>query len=126
MNNSILPQTGSSDNQAKLSGPPPTCPSCARIFKPGATWQGSNFCRGLFLLQFVYDAPDLSAWELSQLSGLPYEDAKKGLEKLRDYDAVATVREEIEGDRFRYRYSTGGTSDHQRFLDAMSHAEALE
>ena len=104
----------------------PKCPSCGRVFQSSASWAGANFCRGLLLLVFIEDTPGLSAWELSQLSGLPYEDTKKGLEKLREYDAVATVREEIEGDRFRYRYSTGGTSDHQRFLDAMFRTEAIQ
>ena len=103
----------------------PTCPSCGRVFQSGATWQGSNFCRGLLLLAFIKDTPGLTAWELSQASGIPYEDTKKGLDKLRNYDVVTTEKEAIEGDRFRYRYSTGSISGRQRFLDAMSHAEAL-
>ena len=103
----------------------PTCPSCGRVFLSGATWQGANYCRGLVLLTFIKNTPGLSAWELSQASGIPYEDAKKGLAKLREYDAVTTEREDIEGDQFRYRYSTGSISGRQRFLHAMSHAEAL-
>ena len=105
--------------------PAPACPSCGRVFQSGMSWAGANFCRGLLLLAFIKNTPGLSAWELSQTSEIPYDDAKKGLDKLRDYDAVSTEREELEGDRFRYRYSTGSMCTHQRFLDAMSRAEAM-
>ena len=103
----------------------PACPSCGRICEPGKTWKGANYCRGLALLAFIAQAPGLSAWELSKLSGLPYKDTTRGLEKLREYGAVTTEREEIEGDRFRYKYFTGSISARQGFLDAMSHAEPL-
>ena len=114
----------SSIQQPRLTRP--TCPSCGRIFKPGSSWAGSNYCRGLFLLGFINDNPGLSGWELSEVSGLPYGDATRGLTKLREYDAVATEKEDIEGDRFRYRYSTGSIPGRGSFLSAMSHAEALQ
>jgi hypothetical protein len=112
---------------ATISQSPPACPSCGRACEPGATWKGANYCRGLILLRFIEDKPGLSAWELSQISSVPYTDATRGLAKLRDYQAVDTVMEERSGgDGFRYRYwPTDNPDAHQRFLEALRRVEGL-
>ena len=105
----------------------PACPSCQRVFKPGATWAGSNFCRGLLLLTFIQNKPGLSAWELSQASGVPYTDTTRGLAKLKEYGVVSTESEDrIEGG-FRYRYCpSDDTIAHERFLETLRRVEALQ
>ena len=101
----------------------PSCPSCGRVCKPGETWPGANYCRGLILLGFIEDAPGLTAWELSQASGVPYTDATRGLAKLREFDAVSTEAEERPQGGYRYRYwLSGDVVARQRFADAASTA----
>lgn len=104
----------------------PHCPSCKRTCKPGATWAGANYCRGIILLDFIQDNPGLSAWELSQASGVPYTDATRGLNKLREYGVVNTVSEDKGDGKFRYRYWCSGDPDaRQRFMNALQRAEGL-
>jgi DNA-binding transcriptional ArsR family regulator len=59
---------------------------------------------GLALLRFIEDEPGLSGWELSQASGMPYPEATRGLEKLRERGVVKTKAEERAEVGFRYRY----------------------
>jgi hypothetical protein len=118
----ILPQIPSNPQNA-LS---PACPSCGRVFQPGATWAGANYCKGLALLPFIQGTPGKSAWELSQASGLPYPDTTRGLAKLRGYNAVCTESEERVQGGVRYRYwPAGGAVARQRFLESVRLAEAL-
>jgi hypothetical protein len=99
----------------------PVCPQCNRAFAPGQWWQGANYCRGLFLLNEIYVKSGLSAWELSQESGMAYRDVTKGLQKLRDWDIVVTETEEREQGGIRYRYFPVGDdkkNDRFRFEEA--------
>ncbi len=103
----------------------PHCPSCGRICAPGATWRFSNYCRGLILLRFIEDEPGLSGWELSQLSGMPYAEAVRGLEKLRERGVVATEAEDRDQGGFRYRYwTTDDPSDRAHFVEVVRQVEA--
>jgi hypothetical protein len=114
-------------NLTAATHPSPACPSCGRTCEPRATWRGANYCRGLILLQFIEHKPGLSGWELSQSSGIPYTDARRGLAKLGEYGVVKTESEErIEGG-FRYRYWPAGSPKvRQRFLAALGRVEALQ
>jgi hypothetical protein len=94
--------------QASANKNPPSCPSCGRVCDPAATWRGANYCRGFSLLQFIEQHHGLSGSELSQLSGMAYADATRGLQKLREWKVVSTeIEERIEGAGFRYRYLPG-------------------
>jgi hypothetical protein len=105
---------------------PTACPSCGRVCEAGATWTGSNYCRGFTLLEFIQDNPGLSGWELAEISGVPYADATRGLAKLREYGAVATEAEEREAGGIRYRYSPAENPlAIERFLSALRRAEGL-
>ena len=105
----------------------PACPSCNRFCKPGATWKGANYCRGLILLGFIKDQPGLTGWKLSQASGMPYPDTTRGLAKLKEYGVVSTESEDrIEGG-FRYRYWPSGDDDaHERYMETLRRVEALQ
>lgn len=82
------------------------CPDCGREFAPGATWPSANFCRAAFLLPIIAESPNLSAWELSQRTGMPYRATVKALEKAREWGALQWDSEPREdGDGVRYRYS---------------------
>jgi hypothetical protein len=105
---------------------PPACPSCGRRFEAGLTWPGANFCRGFTLLPFIEENPGLSGWELSQLAGMDYSDASRGLARLREYSAVATEAEEREAGGIRYRYSSAENPlAIERFLAVLRRAEGL-
>ncbi len=85
----------------------PVCPSCERTFAPGIWWDGANYCRGVFLLGAIYDNPGLSAWELSERTGMPYRNVTSGLQKLRQWSSVDIVQaesEERDSGGIRYRY----------------------
>jgi hypothetical protein len=95
---------GMNDPSNILTHKKAACPSCGRACELGATWKGANYCRGLVLLQVINDNPGLSAWELSQISGVPYTDATRGLAKLREFKVVSTESEERLEGGIRYRY----------------------
>jgi hypothetical protein len=104
---------------------PPNCPSCGRVCDPAATWKGANYCRGFALLPFIESNPGLSAWELSQVSGMSYQDATRGLAKLREYEAVLAEPEDRGDGSYRYRYwpaDSPGAQD--RFIANLRTAEA--
>ena len=105
----------------------PKCPSCGEVFEMGVFWQGANFCRGLFLLGVIAETPGLSAWELSDLSGIPMKDAQRGLEKLRSWDVVGYAAEDRgDGETFRYRFTPLPDHEEQyaRFLAQTRRVEA--
>ena len=83
-------------------------------------WRGANYCRGLVLLRCIEDQPGLSAWELSQQSGIPYTDITRGLAKLREYGLVRTIAEERVqgGHRLRYWAADGTPSRRVEGLNA--------
>jgi hypothetical protein len=105
---------------------PPRCPSCGRTSEEAATWAGANYCRGLALLRFIEDQPGLSGWELAQVSGMPYPEATRGLEKLRGKGAVAAQAEERADVGFRCRYyPAGDPAARARFVEAVRRVESL-
>lgn len=115
-----------SESTSSITQKWPACPSCERVCEPGATWKGANFCRGVILLRCIDDEPGLSAWELARLSGMGYNDASRGLSKLREYGAITVEAEEREAGGFRYRYwSADNPADRERFLAALRSVEAL-
>ena len=86
----------------------PSCPRCYRPFEPGSHWLRSNYCKGLYLLTVIASVPNQSTWELAQQTGLAYDDASKGLQKLRDWRLVTWIEEQRagqEGTRYRYHVS---------------------
>jgi hypothetical protein len=104
----------------------PACPSCGRVSEPGTTWKGANYCRGLVLLRVIGDKPGLSAWELSQISHLPYTDATRGLAKLREYGVVSIETEERAQGGMRYRYwPAGDPAIRAGFVEAVRRVEGL-
>jgi hypothetical protein len=118
--------TISKRKEASNSPNPPRCPSCGRICTPGATWAGANYCRGLALLRHIEDKPGLSGWELSQVSGMPYAEATRGLEKLRERGVVATKAEDRAEVGFRYRYwPAGDPTVRAHFVEAVREVEAM-
>ena len=90
-----------------MTSNPGHCPHCARQFSPGTHWPGANFCRALFLLPYIEEHPGLSAWELSQATGMMYGDVTGALQKARERGAVLYTEEGREqgGVRFRYHVS---------------------
>lgn len=82
----------------------PKCRFCGREFRQGEWWSWANMCRASHLLPIIVDNPGLSAWELSQVSGLNYQDTSKGLQKARDGGLVTTEAEDREAGGIRYRY----------------------
>jgi hypothetical protein len=103
----------------------PACPSCGRAFRAGATWAGANYCRGLALLGFIQQNPGKSAWELSQVSGMPYVAATRGLAKLREHEVVSIEAEERVQGGFRYRYWPAGGDVARYFIESVRLAEGL-
>lgn len=102
----------------------PSCPSCGRIFRPGLSWKGANYCRGLLLLRFIEDEPGLSGWELSQRTSMSYEDATRGLTKLRSHAMVTTEVEERDAGGIRYKYYPAhDTVQRQHFMATLRVAE---
>jgi predicted transcriptional regulator len=85
-----------------------SCPTCGRVFKTDTTVSR--------LLECIADFPGLSGWELSQLTGLDYREASRGLRKARAWGAVEWEEEAREsgGVRFRYRvaadWESGGVA----------------
>ena len=104
----------------------PMCPSCGRICDLGTSWPGANFCRGLTLLKWIEDTPNLSAAELAKVTGIPYKDVARGLLKLRHYNLLLTVPEDRTEGGYRYRYEyTGDLEARQDFMEALRRAESL-
>jgi hypothetical protein len=63
--------------------------------------------------------PGLTTFELSLESGLSYQDASRGLAKLREYNAVRFEPEQRAEGGIRYRhYPATGTPGYGRFLKA--------
>jgi hypothetical protein len=83
---------------------PPRCSRCNKAFQLGATWHGANYCRAAFLLAVIAANPGLSTWELSQVSGIAYQDASRALLRAREAGAVDLTVEEREQGGTRYRY----------------------
>ncbi len=82
-----------------------SCPDCGREFAPGVSWPNANYCRASFLLPVIAESPNLSAWELSQRTGMAYQATVKALEKAREWNALQWFEEPREdGDGVRYRY----------------------
>ena len=88
----------------------PVCPQCGRAFEPGAAWHGSNFCKARFLIEYVRGFPGKTAWEISQDSGMLYDDVAKGLTKGRALGLFLTESEERRQGGVRYRYWVGERS----------------
>ena len=84
----------------------PQCPSCRREFVQGVTWKGSNYCRALYFMDFiVIDGNEgMSGWELSEATGLAYQDTVRGLSKAREWKVVDARPEVKDGGGVRYRY----------------------
>ena len=53
---------------------------------------------------FIEDSPGISAWELSELTGMSYQNASRGLTKLRDHQVVEFRSEERDNGGIRYRH----------------------
>lgn len=87
----------------------PKCSYCGRSFGPGTQWSGSNYCRAAFLLPHVAENPGQTTWDYSQISGLPYAEAVKGLEKAREWQVVEYQAEEKQAGGIRYRYTVKPT-----------------
>lgn len=87
------------------------CPVCNRDLYVDQYWAGINACRGLALLPWVETHPNMTAWELSKLSGMAYSQVSKGMAKLRDMEAVNYESEDREVGGIRYRYSP--SEDHK-------------
>jgi DNA-binding transcriptional regulator GbsR (MarR family) len=105
----------------------PACPSCNEPLKAGSSWIGANYCRGLFLLKAVAVTPGLSAWELSEHTGMVYKDVSNGLQKLREWDIVLTKAEERDQGGVRYRYYPAPDAPQRSaFEEAARSAEAKE
>jgi len=83
---------------------PVVCPSCGRGFQPGVSWQGSNWCKARYVVDWVKASPGSSGYELSKASGFPYADVVKALEKARLLNLMRTETETREAGGFRYRY----------------------
>lgn len=83
----------------------PVCGYCNRSFGPAESWHGSNYCRAVFLLEFIGEHPGLSAWEIAKASGMPYAGVTRGLEKAREWELLECVTEEREQGGIRYRYT---------------------
>ena len=64
------------------------CDACQKLFEPGKFWPAANYCRSMFLLPHIEVNPGLSAWELSQKSGMYYESTSRGLAKARELGLV--------------------------------------
>jgi hypothetical protein len=60
-------------------------------------------------LPYIEEHPDKTTWELHQLSGLPYAEALKGLEKAREWQVVEFLPEERDTGGQRYRYTVAPT-----------------
>ena len=63
-----------------------------------------NYCRALLALEFIASHEGLTAWEISQQSGIPYVDVSKGLQKARERQWGRTREEERDQGGKRYRY----------------------
>jgi hypothetical protein len=114
------------DVSSIVSKPLPKCPSCGRTCDPEATWQGVNYCRGLVLLRFIEANPGLSGWELSQISGMAYNDTVRGLAKLSERGVVITQSEDRVQGGVRYRYwSVGRTLERALFVEMVRRVEGL-
>jgi len=85
------------------------CQFCGREFKQGVWWTGANYCRAAFLLDYIEDHPGQSAWEISQETGMSYQDTTRGLQKARDWHLVETEAEERSAGGTRYRYTVKST-----------------
>lgn len=80
------------------------CPHCSLVLRPESNWPQVNYCRGLTLLPWIEQRPGLSAWELSQVSGMGYSQVSKGVAKLRALEIIRGEPEQREVGGFRYRY----------------------
>jgi hypothetical protein len=110
-----------------VSKSPPQCPSCGRTCDPESTWKGAHYCRGLALLRFIEANPGLSGWELSQISGMSYDDTTRGLAKLREHGVAITQSEDRAQGGARYRYwPVGRTPERARFVQAVRELEACD
>ena len=87
------------------------CKTCGRPFGLDQAWMGINYCRARLLVEVVRNAPGLSAWELSRLSGLPYGETNRGLTKGRDWGIFDLVQEDRTQGGFRYRYRLSERAD---------------
>ena len=82
----------------------PQCPHCGKTFTPGETWFNANYCRAVFLTNFLKDNPNLTTWELSQRTNILYSDAVKGMAKAREWGLVICSAEDRSNGGIRYRY----------------------
>ena len=83
----------------------PACPICGRVFETGVSWLGSNFCKAAFLLPVIAENPGITAWNLSELVGLPYESVSKALQKAREWELLTFTQEERDQGGTRYHYT---------------------
>lgn len=123
----IIPrkQTNRSSQSALATPVYPTCSSCGRTCRPGATWAGANYCRGLILLDYIEDTPNLSAAELAQVTGMSFKSVTRALLRLREYDLLITTPEDRGDGSYRYRYEFNGDLEaRQHFVEATSKVEA--
>lgn len=99
----------------------PNCPHCSRQFTPGSYWTGANYCRGIYLLNWIHQHPGLSAWELSQLAHIPYTDTTRALLKLRDWGLLVHTVEDRQGGGQRFRYECSNNAEAlQNFQAALN------
>ena len=82
----------------------PTCPHCGGSFRPGVHWLRSNYCKAAYLIRVLAANPGVSTWEISQLSGLAYSDAVKGMNKARALQVVVAEPEERAQGGIRFRH----------------------
>lgn len=105
----------------------PSCPSCGRTFRPGAAWNGANYCRGAYLLPLIRANPGKSAAELAELSGMSYRDVSRALVKVREFGIFRTEAEdrgEQGGIRYRY-YADEDPHATEAFMAIMRRAEKV-
>lgn len=89
----------------RMHGSAVICPSCRREFKPNVSWGDSSSCSAFFLALFIADEPGMSAYDLSQTSGLAYSATTAGLKRARENNLFRLEQEDRAEGGFRYRYS---------------------
>jgi len=86
-----------------------TCPECGRGLRMGM--HQLSYCAAFIVLQIVEARPGKTAWELAQMSGIPYSSVTKGLNRARAEAWVGIEAEDREQGGIRYRYSNPSVPD---------------
>ena len=83
----------------------PACSYCGREFRPGDSWNGSNYCKAAYLLPLIESNPGVSSWELAQLAGMGFPETTRAVQKARDWGLVEFEAEDRTNGGQRYRYT---------------------